>query len=257
MIEFFTFQLVFLVMAAFLAGLIDSMVGGGGLVQVPALFSTFPNASPATLFGTNKLSSIGGSITATFRYLKEVKLPLKPMLLASVCALLGSLAGAYTLTKIPPTYVRLLLPWVLLVLLLFTIVKKDLGLQHSPRLHSPSGKLFLVFGVAIIGFYGGFFGPGTGSFFMFLFAHYLGFDFLHSAAATKVVNSVTNFAALILFIPTGHINWTIGLLMLIFNIIGGRLGSGLAVKNGSQLVRKVFIGVVLALIIKTAIDAYF
>lgn len=256
MIEFFSFKIFFLVFAAFLAGLIDSMVGGGGLIQVPALFSAFPNVLPATLFGTNKLSSIGGSLTATFRYLKEVKLPFKPMLMASICALLGSLAGAYTLTKIPPTYVRLLLPLVLFVLLLFTIAKKDMGLQHAPRLNSRSGRFFLTFGIGLIGFYDGFFGPGTGSFFMFLFAHYLGFDFLHSAAATKVVNSVTNFAALVLFIPTGHINWTIGLLMLAFNIIGGRLGSGLAVKNGSQLVRKVFIAVVLTLIIKTAIDAY-
>lgn len=256
MIDIFTAQALFLMAAAFFAGLIDSMAGGGGLIQIPALFSTYPNTAPATLFGTNKLSSVGGSLVATYRYLRVVKLPVKEMAIASAFALVGSFVGAACVTVVPGEFVRALLPWALLILLVFTLVKKDMGVVHDPRLIGMKAKLFLTLGVGVIGFYDGFFGPGTGSFFMFLFVQFLGFDFLHAVTATKVVNSVTNLAALALFIPTGHIDWGVALMMLGFNILGGRIGSGLALTRGSQLVRKVFIGVVLALILKTANDAY-
>lgn len=257
MIEFLTIKLCLLLTAAFFAGLIDAMVGGGGLIQIPALFSSFPNTAPATLFGTNKLSAVGGTLTSAINYLKVVKLPIKSMLVAAMFALVGSLLGAYVVTQVPGTLVRSILPWILLLLLIFTLVKKDMGLTHVPKIGTLSSRIFLTLGVGLIGFYDGFLGPGTGSFFMFLFAHFLGFDFLHSAAATKVLNSVTNFAALALFIPTGHIDWPIAIAMLLFNILGGKLGSGLAMKNGSQFIRKVFIAVVSLLIFKTAIDAYF
>lgn len=257
MIEILSFKVILLMSAAFFAGLIDSMVGGGGLIQIPALFSSFPNAAPATLFGTNKLSAIGGTFTSAINYLRVVRLPFKEMTVAGIFALSGSFLGAYVVTQVSGEFVRAFLPWVLLALLIFTLIKKEMGLSHQPRLDGFRSKVFLTVGVGTIGFYDGFLGPGTGSFFMFIFAHYLGFDFLHSAAATKVLNSITNFAALALFIPTGHIDWFIALAMLIFNIAGGRIGSGLALKNGSQFIRKVFIGVVLLLIIKTAVDAYF
>ena len=257
MIEFLSIKFCLLLSAAFFAGLIDSMVGGGGLIQIPALFSSFPNTAPATLFGTNKLSSIGGTFTSAVNYLRVIKLPIKAMLVAAIFALVGAFLGAYVVTQVPGTYVRIILPWILAGLLIFTLVKKDMGLAHTPKLGTLSAKIFLTIGVGLIGFYDGFLGPGTGSFFMFIFAHFLGFDFLHSAAATKVLNSVTNFAALALFIPTGHIDWPIALGMLVFNIAGGKLGSGLAMKNGSQFIRKVFIVIVSLLIIKTAADAYF
>lgn len=257
MIELLSIKLYLLLSAAFFAGLIDSMVGGGGLIQIPALFSSFPNSAPATLFGTNKLSAIGGTFTSAINYLRVVKLPMKAMVVASVFALLGSLLGAYVVTQVPGTFVRIVLPWVLAGLLIFTLAKKEMGLTHAPKLEGLSSRLFLTLGVGLIGFYDGFLGPGTGSFFMFVFAHFLGFDFLHSAAATKVLNSVTNFAALALFIPTGHIDWPIALGMLVFNVVGGKIGSGLALKNGSQFIRKVFIVIVSLLIVKTAYDAYF
>lgn len=256
MIELLSLKMILLMSAAFFAGLIDSMVGGGGLIQVPALFSSFPNAAPATLFGTNKLSSIGGTFTSAVNYLRVVKLPIRFMTIASIFALLGSFLGAYVVTQISAEFVRMILPGLLLALLFFTLIKKDMGLSHKPRLEGFRSQIFITLGVGIVGFYDGFLGPGTGSFFMFIFAHYLGFDFLHSAAATKVLNSVTNFAALALFIPTGHVDWSVALAMLIFNIAGGKIGSSLALKNGSQFIRKVFIAVVLILIIKTAADAY-
>lgn len=256
MIDFFSTQALFLMAAAFFAGLIDSMAGGGGLIQIPALFSAYPTTAPATLFGINKLSSVGGSLMATYRYLRVVKLPLRPMVLGSTFALVGSFIGAACVTVVPGDSVRALLPWALLFLLVFTLIKKDMGVVHDPQLTGFRARLFLTLGVGVIGFYDGFFGPGTGSFFMFLFVQFLGFDFLHAAGATKVVNSVTNLAALALFIPTGHIDWSLALMMMAFNIVGGRVGSGLALSRGSQLVRKIFISVVLALILKTANDAY-
>ena len=257
MIEYLSIKLCFLMFAAFFAGLIDSMVGGGGLIQVPALFSSFPNAAPATLFGTNKLAAIGGTFTSAINYLRVVKLPVRAMCIAAIFALGGSFLGAYTVTLVSGDFVRIFLPCLLLGLLIFTLVKKNMGLKHHPQLNTLQARVFLTLGVGAIGFYDGFLGPGTGSFFMFLFAHFLGFDFLHSAAATKVLNSVTNLAALALFIPTGHIDWSVAFVMLVFNILGGRIGSGLALKNGSQFIRKVFIVVVLVLIVKTASDAYF
>jgi uncharacterized membrane protein YfcA len=256
MIDIFTAKALFLMAAAFFAGLIDSMAGGGGLISVPALFSASPNTPPATLLGTNKLSAAGGTLVATYRYLRVVKLPKKEMFMAAAFALVGSFAGAACVTLISGDFVRSLLPWTLLFLLVFTLLKKDMGVVHEPKLMGLKAKLFLTLGVGAIGFYDGFFGPGTGSFLMFLFVQFLGFDFLHAATATKVLNSVTNLAALALFIPTGHVDWGIALMMLLFSVLGGRLGSGLALSKGSQLVRKVFIGVVLALILKTANDAY-
>lgn len=254
--EYLISQSLFLMASAFIAGLIDAIVGGGGLIQIPALFAIFPNTTPATLFGTNKLSSIGGSLAAAKQYIRVVKLPFKQMLIAGIFALIGAFLGALSVTHVPSTYVRMLLPVVLVGLLIFTLIKKDGGLAHNPRLKDKHSKFLLTLGVGAIGFYDGFFGPGTGSFLMFLFVHFLGFDFLHAAAATKILNSITNLAALALFIPTGHINWTVGLMMLVFNVLGSRIGSELALKNGSQLVRKVFIFIVLVLIVKTATDAF-
>lgn len=256
MIELFSSQLFFLLPAAFFAGLVDAMVGGGGLIQVPALFSAFPNTLPATLFGTNKLSSVGGSLMAASRYLRAVRLPKKEFVIASVFALAGSFLGAFALTHVPATFIRMLLPFLLVALLLFTLTKKDMGLVHDPKLGNTRAYLFLTLGVGAVGFYDGFFGPGTGSFFMFLFVHFLGFDFLHGAAATKIVNSVTNLAALLWFIPAGHINWTLAFLMFGFNVLGGFVGSNFAMKQGSQLIRKVFIVLVLVLAIKTGNDAF-
>lgn len=245
-----------LALAAFFAGLIDAIAGGGGLIQIPALFSTFPKEIPATLFGINKVSAIGGTFVAATQYAKKVSLPKKLMFFACVFALIGSFFGAWTVTQISPEFIRKLLPIILLILLIFTLSQKGLGLTH--RLQRQDGQSLIKgsIGGLLIGFYDGFFGPGTGTFFMFLYVKFLGFDFLHGAAATKITNTVTNFAALALFIPTGHVHWTIALWMMAFNILGGIIGSRLAIKKGSQFVRVVFLCIVLTLALKTANDSY-
>ena len=248
--------IVLLALAAFLAGFVDAIVGGGGLLQIPALFSVYPKEVPATLFGINKLSAIGGTFVAATQYIRKVSLPKKLMLFASVFALLGSFVGAWTVTQVSSEYIRKLLPFVLFLLLLFTLKNKNFGLSHQKQTENLTSLIKVSVGAVLIGFYDGFFGPGTGAFFMFLFVRFLGFDFLHGAAATKIVNCLSNFAALALFIPTGHIHWGIAVWMMSFNIVGGVIGSAFALKHGSKMVRQFFIWIVTALILKTANDSY-
>jgi uncharacterized membrane protein YfcA len=130
-------------------------------------------------------------------------------------------------------------------------------LTHEKQTENLISLIKVSVGAVLIGFYDGFFGPGTGAFFMFLFVRFLGFDFLHGAAATKIVNCLSNFAALALFIPTGHIHWGIAVWMMSFNIVGGVIGSAFALKHGSKMVRLFFIWIVTALILKTANDSYY
>ena len=254
--EIIGFGFFVLALAAFLAGFIDAIVGGGGLVQLPALFSVYPKEIPATLFGINKLSAIGGTFVAATQYVKKVSLPKKLLLLAAINSLIGSFLGAWTLTLTSPDFIRKLLPFILSILLLFTLKNKNFGLNEYKPNENMRCLVIASFGCLLIGFYDGFFGPGTGTFFMFLFVRFLGFDFLHGAAATKIVNCLSNFAALALFIPTGHIHWGIALWMMSFNIAGGIIGSAFALKHGSKVVRLFFIWVVLALVLKTANDSY-
>lgn len=245
----------FLLFAAFFAGLVDAVAGGGGLIQIPALFTTYSNASPASLLGTNKLASITGTTAAWLRYRHRVIIPwqiLKPMLIS---AFIFSLCGAGIATQIDQKAFRIALPLILSLLFVYVITKPNLGVTHTPRHQEKYSFSVALATGGIIGFYDGLFGPGTGSFLMLAYIRFFGFDFLHASAATKLVNMMTNLAALILFAAQGHIWWKIGLAMAIANVLGGWAGSFLAIKHGNHFVRPIFILVVMALIIKTGIDA--
>jgi len=151
---------------------------------------------------------------------------------------------------------RRALPFVLLVLLAYTVAKKDLGTEHAPSLTGGRERLAALLTGAAIGFYDGVFGPGTGSFLMIIFVRVFGYDFLHASASSKVVNLATNLAALLLLASKGHVWWQLGIVMAIANVAGSQVGSKLALRHGSRFVRKVFIVVVSALIFKTAYDAF-
>jgi uncharacterized membrane protein YfcA len=242
---------------AFFAGLVDAVAGGGGLIQVPALFAAYPNTPPATLLATNKLASIGGTLNAARRYLRHVSLPWGVVGPAMVAAFVGSLSGAAALSSFPAEPLRKALPFVLLFLLLYTWFQPSLGESHAPEATS---RFQQFKGVALgltIGFYDGFFGPGTGSFLLLGFVRFFNFDFLHASAATKLVNASTNLAAILMLASLGHMNWYLGLVMMIANIAGSQFGSRLAIKHGSAFVRKAFLVVVSALILKSAWNAYF
>ena len=243
-------------LASGLAGFVDSIVGGGGLVLVPALFATFPNAHPATLFGTNKAASVWGTAAATWQYAHRVQMRWAALLPAVAVCFLGSLAGAWTVTVISPEFLRKLLPLVLLLVLAYTLFKKELGRHHAPRFEGGSEALAACALGLVIGFYDGFFGPGTGSFFVFLFVRWLGYDFLNASASAKLLNTASNASALMLFAWKGHVWWHFALAMAVANVLGSLLGTRLALKHGAGFVRVVFIVVVGALILKTGYDAY-
>lgn len=249
-------EFAFLIAAGFLAGLIDAVAGGGGLVQIPAMFSALPNHAPATLIGTGKVASLAGTASAAMRYGRTVRIYWGATAPAVVAAFLCSTAGAYALTTIPAEPLRKALPLVLLILLAYTLAKKDLGAEHAPTLTGNAERLAAIAAGSAIGFYDGLFGPGTGSFLMIVFVRVFGYDFLHAAASTKVVNLATNLAALLLLASKGHVWWQLGLMMAVANVAGSLIGSRLALRHGSGFVRKVFIFVVSALILKTAWDAF-
>ncbi len=242
-----------ILLASGFAGLIDAIVGGGGLILVPALFATYPTASPATLLGTNKCASVWGTSLATYQYSKRVQLAWRALLPAAICALAGSFAGAGSVTQIDPAFIRKLIPLILLVVLIYTLVKKDLGANHKPHTNKNRERVIACLIGAVIGWYDGFFGPGTGSFFIFLFVRFLGYDFLNASASAKLLNVATNIAAIVLFALKGHVWWHIGLMMAVANMAGSFIGSHLALKHGTGFVRWVFVIVVGLLIMKTAV----
>jgi uncharacterized membrane protein YfcA len=246
-----------LCIAAFSAGLIDAVVGGGGLIQTPALFTTLSTVHSATLLGTGKLAGVWGTGAAAFNYARRVRVEWGTAAPAALAAFALSFLGAYTVTKIPPDMVRKLLPFILVAVALYTLKKKDFGSIHAPVHEGFKEKVFAVVIGGGIGFYDGFFGPGTGSFLMFLFVRFFGFDFLGASAVAKVVNVACNSAALLWFGYSGHVLWQVGAIMAVCNVAGSLLGSRLAIRNGTAFVRKLFLVVVSALILKTAYDAFF
>ena len=249
-------ELLIVSLASLLAGFVDSIVGGGGLILVPALFATFPGAPPATLFGTNKGASVWGTAFATWQFSRRVEMRWSALLPAAGAGFVAAFAGAWLVTVVSPDYLRKVLPLVLLAVLVYTLLKKELGRSHAPRFSGTKERLMAASIGAVIGFYDGFFGPGTGSFLVFLFVRLLGYDFLSASASAKLINTATNVAALILFIAKGHIWWHFVVAMALANVAGSVLGTRLALKHGTGFVRAVFIVVVSALILKTGYDAF-
>lgn len=247
---------VILAAAAFLAGVVDAVVGGGGLIQIPALFSALPNTAPATLLGTSKFAGIWGTGAAALGFARRVKLQWSTAVPAATAAFALSFVGAYTVTHIPPDFIRKILPFVLLAVAVYTYRKKDFGSIHAPLHVGSKEKLFAILVGGSIGFYDGFFGPGTGSFLVFLFVRFFGFDFLGASAVAKVVNVACNLSALLWFGYSGHLLWQLGAVMAICNVLGSLIGIRLALKHGAGFVRKLFLLVVSGLILKTGYDAF-
>jgi uncharacterized membrane protein YfcA len=244
-------------LASGLAGFVDAIVGGGGLILLPALFAVYPSAPPASLMGTNKGGAVWGTAWAARQYAQRVDMPWHALLPAVAMALLGSFGGAWLLTLVSPEGLRKALPFVLAIIFVYTLLKKDLGQQHAPRYSGRTEGLAAgAIGLAV-GFYDGFFGPGTGSFFVFLFVRGLGYDFLHASASAKLLNTATNVAALALFSWKGHVWWQMALVLGAANVVGSLLGTRLALRHGSGFVRWVFMAVVGALILKSAHGAFF
>lgn len=248
--------ILILLLAAFFSGAIDAVVGGGGLIQIPALFAIYPAESAATLFGTNKCASVVGTANATWRYARQVKIPWRTILPAAVAAFALSYAGAAIVAWLPKDAVRPLILILLIGAALYTLRRKDFGQVHQPMHSGYQELIYAILLGGLIGFYDGFFGPGTGSFLIFLFVRFFGFDFLHASAGAKVVNVATNLAALAYFIPNGYVIALLAALMAVANVSGSIAGTWLALKHGSGFVRKVFLILVGVLIVKFAWDTW-
>ena len=247
---------LFLLAASFFAGFVDSIAGGGGLIQLPALLIGLPKSETAEVLGTNKLSAVFGTTTAAALYRKQIKPDPKILLAMGVPAFLGSAGGAVLASKIPTSSMRPMVLLLLIVVAIYTWFKPDLG--KFENLKHPSGRRVQIAALAgaIIGFYDGIFGPGTGSFLMLILVASLGYAFITASAIAKVVNVATNVGAILVFGIHGAVIWQIGIIMGAANITGAVIGSRLAIKGGSTLVRKVFLIVTVALIIKVGIATF-
>ncbi|WP_051362274.1 sulfite exporter TauE/SafE family protein [Solimonas soli] len=241
---------------AFLAGFVDSVVGGGGLIQVPALFVLLPQMAPVTLLGTNKFVSVWGTTTAAVQYARRVTIEWRATWPTVMAALIFGFLGARVAALIPADWFRPLVLLLLLAVLAYTLWRKDLGALHAPRLSRTHTVWFGLATGAAIGFYDGFLGPGTGSFLIFAFVGLFGFSFIKASASAKLVNVATNLAALAFFVTHGHVRYGIAVPMAAFNIAGSMLGSRMAIRRGSGFVRGLFIVIVAVLIARYAWDIW-
>lgn len=246
--------LLLLIVSAFLAGTVDAVVGGGGLIQLPALMVAFPVAAPVQLLATNKLGSIAGTSTSSITYYRRVHPDLRTALPLAVAAFAGSALGAVVASQIPRAAFNPIVLIALLVVGAYVIFKPEVGrveqLRHSGRRH------YLAAAVtgAGIGFYDGALGPGTGSFLVFALVGWLGYAFLEASAKAKIANFATNLAALVIFIPQGAVMWKYGLMIAAANLAGGYVGARVAVAKGVRFIRVVFIVVVAAFAVKIGWD---
>ena len=247
---------LFLLAASFFAGFIDSIAGGGGLIQLPALLIGLPKSETAEVLGTNKLSAVFGTTTAAALYRKQIKPDPKILIAMGIPAFLGSAGGAVLASKIPTSSMRPIVLVLLIIVAVYTWFKPDLGKFENLR-HLPKRRVQIAaFAGVVIGFYDGIFGPGTGSFLMLILVASLGYAFITASAIAKVVNVATNVGAITVFGINGAVLWQIGIILGIANISGAIIGARLAINGGSTLVRKVFLLVTVALIVKVGIATF-
>ncbi|MEG1081804.1 MAG: TSUP family transporter [Pseudomonas sp.] len=244
----FEYTLITLGFFAFCGGLIDAAVGGGGLVQVQALLHALPQHSLATIFGTNKLAVLAGNLSSIFSYTKRIEIVSRLLLPTLFSAFVCALLGAFSVSLVPKSMMEPVVFVILIVMVIYTFIKKDLGRVHS-NLKCGSKEILLgvVFG-GLVGFYDGVFGLGSGSLLLFLFVKVFGFDFLNASASAKLVNLGTFSAALLFFIPSGHVLWAIGGVVALCNIAGSLAGVFLALRYGSGFIRVFFLILLLFLI---------
>ncbi|MGV8864801.1 MAG: sulfite exporter TauE/SafE family protein [Pseudomonas sp.] len=249
-------SIVILGFFSFCGGLIDAAVGGGGLVQVPALLHALPQYSLATVFGTNKFAVLAGNFSSIFTYLKRIKIVWKLMLPTMASAFIFAFLGALSVSLIPRRLMEYVVFIILIVMASYTFIKKDLG-RFSSDMHCGKREILLgIFFGGVIGFYDGVFGPGSGSLLLFIFVRFFGFDFLNASASAKLVNLGTFSAALLFFIPSGNVLWTIGGVVAVCNIAGSLTGVFLALRFGSGFIRKFFLILLLFLIGRMGISIF-
>lgn len=229
-------------------------MGGGGLLQVPALMAMLPSAPVALILGTNKLSSIAGTAMAALRFGWSVPIHWRAVIPAAILAAIGASFGAKLAVSVDGGFLKPVVVGVLVIMLAQTLFQKHLGSQNlTPKFSTVNIAGLSALG-SIMGFYDGFLGPGTGSILIFGLVRLFRYDFLSAAATTKVLNLATNFGALVVFVSTGNVAYGIGLPMAVMNVLGSSVGAHFAIKGGNRLIRVVFLTVVSILIVKILKD---
>ncbi|NEK56490.1 TSUP family transporter [Geodermatophilus sabuli] len=247
--------LVLVLVAALAAGWIDAVVGGGGLLQLPALLLV-PGLSPVQALATNKLASVFGTATSAVTYHRRARPDLRTALPMAAVALVSSFAGASLASLLPAAVFKPVIVVALVLIAGVTLLRPALGEVTALRHRGGRHHGVAVAVGSVIGFYDGVLGPGTGSFLVFAMVSLLGYDFLSASAKAKIVNVATNLGALLFFVPHGSVFWGLGLLMGAANMLGGYLGSRAATARGSGFIRVAFLVVVTALIARLGWDVW-
>lgn len=252
-----TLTLTLLCTFAFIAGFVDSIAGGGGLIQTPAALVLLPQYPVSSVIATIKIPAFTGTSLAVRQYLKRVVIRLPFVLLMCTTAFGAAFAGSELLTMVSNRFMKPVIFVVLILVAIYTFSKKDFG-QHAEKSHSSKQQFLYGFLISLlIGFYDGFIGPGAGSFLILAFITILGFDFLHASANAKLVNMSTNLGSIVLFLLKGAILWNIAIPMAICNGLGGLIGAKLAVSKGNRFIRIFFLLVISVTLIRFGYDVFF
>lgn len=251
-----TLTLVFILVAAFSAGFVDAIAGGGGLIQLPALLISFPDREVAEVAGTNKLGSIFGTSAAALNYRRNIKTDPKLLLAMVLPAFIGSGSGSLLATQISTEQLKVAIVVMLVAVFVYTLARPDLGKVEVLKGAAKRQRTVGAVAGLTIGFYDGFIGPGTGTLLMIVLVGALGFAFVGASAIAKVVNVATNFASILVFGISGSIMWVVGLAVGICNLAGGIIGSHVAIRRGSDFVRKFYLVVTFALIVRVLFDLF-
>ncbi len=249
--------LLLLTVFAFLAGFIDAAVGGGGLIQLPALLIQFHDTPLPTLFGTNKIAALSGTSVAAYQYSKRIRFNFKLLVVIALFAFAASYMGAKVVSHVNVNALKPIILVILILIAVYTFFKKELGHVQTKTLSLAKQLVYGSLIGAIVGFYDGFFGPGTGSFLVLGFVVILGFEFVTASAYAKVINCMTNVSALFVFVRQGNYLLGIAILMSASNILGNVIGSRLALKKGNSYIRILFLVIVTLMIARYGYDIFF
>lgn len=248
--------LIVLIGIAFLAGFIDAIVGGGGLLQTPAGLMAFPNESVARVIGSLKIPSFTGACISSRQYLKKSPMPIQRILILGSIAFIAAFWGSWVLTRVSNQFFKPMIFFVLIIIAIYTYTKKNLGLLDNENNQAfPYKKGILI--AMILGFYDGFIGPGAGSLLVLLFISQIGFDFMRANAHAKIINVSTNMGSICLFLLKGAIMWHIAIPMAISNALGGWMGAQFAIKKGNQVIRRFFLVVIIATLCRLGYTIFF
>ena len=238
--------------ASLLAGTVDAIVGGGGLVQLSALLIVLPGGEAIFSVATNKLAGVVGTASAAVTFARRVPIDRRHAVPMAVAAFVGAIGGALLAAALPSRVLTIVVLIALVGVGLYTWRRPELGAVHAPRFPRRTQGVVMIVGGAAIGFYDGLAGPGTGSFLVFLLVGLVGFAFLQASATSKIVNTATNLGALVFFLPAGVVLLGLGAVLAVANLTGAVVGARVAVERGSAFVRRVFLLVVAVLVVTLA-----